>query len=305
MRLNELGEIGLIDRIAKKIRCDGSVVKGIGDDAAVIRWKRGKYLLFTSDMIVEGIHFNLRSSTPFSIGRKALAVNVSDVAAMGGVPRYAVISIGLPGKTDLKVVDGIYSGTRSMADKFGINIVGGDTSSSEKMIIDIAVIGEVKERELVLRSGARPGEMIALTGRIGGSIKGRHLSFIPRLPESRFLVRNFRISSMIDLSDGLSLDLARISASSSVGARIYESLIPFSKEAGSTRDALNGGEDFELLFTVPKEILRGLVKRFKRRFKTPITAIGEVAAKAKGLTIVDRCGRVLPLDEKGFQHFRD
>lgn len=296
-------EAGFIERVSERIKVDNSVIRGIGDDAAVIKWKKGKLLLFTSDMIIEGVHFDLKRSSPFRIGWKALGINISDIAAMGGLPRYATISLGLPRDLNLRFLDGIYSGIRSMAKKFNVNITGGDSNSSKRLIIDIAVIGEVNKDELTLRSGARLGDVIMVTGKLGGSIKGKHLSFIPRIREAQFLVKNFKINSMIDISDGLSTDLAHICRKSLTGARIYESLIPLSKEANSIKAALSDGEDFELLFTVSKKVFKNLTKKFKRGFKIPITAVGEVTDRSAGIKIINRYGKVSPLKEEGFRHF--
>ncbi len=299
----KLGEVGLIDRIAKKIKTDNSIIKGIGDDAAVIKWKRDRYLLFAADMVIKGVHFDLRRARPFEIGWKALGVNISDIAAMGGVPRYATVSLGLPKDSSLRFVDGFYAGLKAMAKRFGVNIVGGDTNSSGKIVIDVAVIGEVRRDELVLRSGAKIRDFIVVTGTLGGSGRNKHLNFVPRVRESRFLVRNFKINSMIDISDGLSSDLTRICESSRVGAKIYESLIPISKNAKSIKNALNDGEDFELLFTVSKNNFKELMERFKKRFKTPITAIGEIGKKDTDIKLVNRYGKTSSLKEKGFKHF--
>ena len=301
MKLNNIGETELINRISKQVRVDSTVLKGIGDDAAVIKYKRGKYLLFAADMILEKVHFN-SNTMPFKIGWKALGVNISDIAAMGGIAKYAVLSLGLPKKTDIKFVDGLYSGVRAIAKKFNINIVGGDTNLSSRIVIDTAILGEAKKGELVLRSGARIGDAIALTGKLGGSIKGRHLSFMPRIFESQYLVKNFNINSMIDVSDGLSEDLDRICVSSKIGARVYESLIPLSKNTRSIKDALLGGEDFELLFTTPKKDIGNLVKKFKRKFKTPISIIGEIT-KDKSINLINKYGKASTLRKGGFRHF--
>ncbi|MEE8359444.1 MAG: thiamine-phosphate kinase [Candidatus Omnitrophota bacterium] len=302
-KIKDLGEFGLIDRISRRTKSDKSVILGIGDDAAVIRKSANKYLLFASDMVIEGVHFNMNNAKPFNIGWKALCVNISDIAAMGGVPRYACVSAGVNKNTDSHVIDRIYSGILSAARRFGVNIVGGDTSSSSKLIIDVSMIGEVRKRELLLRSGARAGDLIMVTGKLGGSIKGRHLSFTPRLSESQFLVKNFKINSMIDISDGLSSDLMHICGASSVGAKIYESLIPISKEARSVNSALSDGEDYELLFTVSRKAFVNMIKRFKKTFRTPITVIGEVIKKNAGIKIVDRSGKAVILKVRGFKHF--
>ncbi|NQT06162.1 MAG: thiamine-phosphate kinase [Candidatus Omnitrophica bacterium] len=303
MRMKDLGEFKFIDRISKRIRNDRSVFKGIGDDAAVIRKKGGGYLLFSSDMMVEGVHFNKRRATPSQIGYKALSVNISDIAAMGGIPKYAVISIGVPKGLDIRFADGIYGGVIAAAKRFGVNIVGGDTVSSKGIVIDVAVIGEAAKDELVLRSGAKAGDIIAVTGTLGGSIRGKHLNFTPRLKESRFLVKNFKINSMIDISDGLAGDILHICRASKVGARLYESLIPVAKKAGSLKDALYSGEDFEILFTAPRRNYKDLEKGFKKRLKTPLSAIGEIVKVKDGVKIVDRLGRASRITGSGFRHF--
>ncbi len=302
MKLKDLGEFGFIKRISKGARLDNSVVRGIGDDAAVIEWPRGKYLLFASDMITEGVHFK-KSDPPYAIGAKALGVNISDIAAMGGTPKYATVSIGLPGSLDAAFAGAVYAGINSMSKRFKVSIVGGDTISSGKVTIDIAIIGEVGRRELTLRSGARPGDIVAVTGSLGGSIKGRHLNFTPRVREALFLTRNFKINAMIDISDGLSGDLAKICAASRRGARVYESLIPFSKNCGSLKNALNDGEDFELLFTAPAESYKALSGRFRKKFRIPVTAIGEVRQKRDGIKMVARSGKDITLKQGGFTHW--
>lgn len=313
MRICDMGEIGLIKRLAGKIRLDKSVVKGIGDDTAVIRWTKDKYLLFTCDMLVEDVHFWFRGAKPlretkflkkataFQIGWKALARNISDIAAMGGVPRYAVVSLGIAPSLSVKFADGISDGILTLARKFGINIVGGDTVRSKKLVIDISLIGEVEKRNLTLRSGAKKGDVILVTGSIGGSIKGKHLNFMPRLNEARRLVKEFKVNSMIDVSDGLVLDLWRILDASRVGAMVYEQLIPVSKNAVSFNKAITGGEDFELLFTMRAKEATRLLKG--RHNGTPIRFIGEVTGMKGGYILVRNNGRGERLKPKGYHHF--
>lgn len=300
MKIKDLGEIGLIERFAKRIRLDKTVVKGIGDDTAVIKWTRGKYLLFTCDMMVEDVHFKRSGATPYEIGRKALGRNISDIAAMGGVPRYAVISIGLNPELSVSVADGISKGIIELARQYKINIVGGDTVKSSRLVIDISLVGEVEKENLVLRSGARTGDLLFVTGMIGASQKGKHLNFTPRLDEARLLVKKFKINSMIDVSDGLLLDLRRIMDESKVGARLYEKLVPISKGAGSFEKAVCEGEDFELLFTMtPKEAL----KASKMKLKTQVSLIGQIIDRKKGLRLVQKDGIEKPVEAKGFLHF--
>lgn len=303
MDIGALGEIGLIKRITKSVRLDRSVVKGIGDDAAVIKWTRGRYLLFTCDMLVEDVHFRRKAATPFQIGWKALGRNLSDIAAMGGVGRYALVSAGLDPRSPVSFADGIWKGLSAMARRFNVNLVGGDTVRSEKIVIDVSLIGEVEKNNLVLRSGARKGDLILVTGSLGGSIRGRHLAFVPRVAEARRLVRNFRINSMIDISDGLALDLRRILDASRVGARIHEALVPLSKAAGPFKKALTDGEDFELLFTMcAKEAKRLIGSGFAGR-GTALTVIGDVTGKGEGFVLIRKDGKKERLEPKGYVHF--
>lgn len=303
MKIKDIGELRFIKRFKRKIKLDNTIVIGPGDDTAVIKWKKDKFLLFTCDMLIEDIHFTRRNSSPFQIGWKSMAVNISDIAAMGGVPRQAVVSLGLPKNTKLTFADNLFSGIKKAADKFNINITGGDVNTSKKIVVDISMLGEVRKKYLTLRSGAKRGDIIMVTGKLGGSQKGKHLKFNPRIKESQYLVRNFKLTSMMDISDGLSSDLFQISSASKVGAKIYESLIPVSREAKSLNHALSDGEDFELLFTVAKNNIKTLIDNFEKNTALSVTPIGQIVPKHKGVTVVDRHGRECPLSAKGYSHF--
>ena len=304
MKIRDIGELGLIERIAKKVKLDKSVVRGIGDDTAVIKLTGSKYMLFTCDMLIEDIHFKRCSATPFQIGWKALARNLSDIAAMGGVPKYALVSIGIDPNLPVSFANGIFDGINSLAKMYNVNIVGGDTNRSKKLVIDVSLIGEVKKEDLKLRSGAREGDAIFVTGFLGGSIKGKHLNFIPRINEARALVRNFKINSMIDISDGLFIDLGRILRASSAGAFIHEELVPLSKDAISFKRAVTDGEDFELLFTMSaKEGERFMYNAYRMRLKIPVSFIGEITSKARGYRLIDKDCRKKRIEKKGFLHF--
>jgi len=300
MRLKDLGEFNFIDRVSKGVKLSDRVVKGIGDDAAVLKYTKDKFLLLTCDMLIEGRHF-YRDIAPELIGRKALSCSISDIAAMGGVPKCCVISVALPSSLDVRYVDGLYRGIKSSARKFNIDLVGGDTVSSEKIIIDVALLGEVEKENLALRSGAEKKDAIFVTGSIGGSKRGKHLRFIPRLKEARFLVENFKVNSMIDISDGLIADLGHILKESRFGAVIYEKDIPLSKDAGSFDSAIRDGEDFELVFTVPLNQASSLIKLWP--FKTRLSRIGEICDRKKGFCLVRRNNRVEQIEPKGFTHF--
>ena len=303
VKLKDIGEMGLIERLTRKVRLDKSVVNGIGDDTAVIKWIKDKYLLFTCDMLVEDVHFSLKDAAPFAIGRKALGRNISDIAAMGGVPRYALVAVGIDPSLPLSFTDGIYRGISSLARDFDINIVGGDTARSRKLVIDISMIGQVEKENLVLRSGAKAGDLIMVTGAIGGSGKGRHLDFTPRIDVARRLVKNFKVNSMIDISDGFALDLRRILDASKVGAIVYENAVPISKEAVSFDSAIQEGEDFELLFTMGIDEARRFFKTALRQMKTPVTLVGEIVERRGGFKLIRQDGKEASIKVKGYLHF--
>ncbi len=305
MPLNKISELEMIKRIARKVTNDSSVVCGIGDDAAVLKYDKTRYLLFTADMLVEEVDFTSKVR-PEELGHKAIACCLSDIAAMGGWPKYSLISIGMPvcwtgrpGKNPLKFIDGFYQGALKLARRFKTNVVGGDLGFSKKIVIDVSTVGEVKKENLALRSGAKPGDIIFVSGSLGGSIYGRHLKFIPRLEEANYLVSNYRVHSMMDISDGLSLDLHRLCRASNVGAVIYENLIPVSKQAKSAGEALNMGEDFELLFTLSGQEAKRLGKNCGRTF----TAIGEIRQAGCGIKLITRDYKEKLLEPKGYQHF--
>ncbi|MCX5680537.1 MAG: thiamine-phosphate kinase [Candidatus Omnitrophica bacterium] len=303
MKLKDVGEIGLIKGFARTMRLDGSVVKGSGDDAAVIKWTRSKYLLLTCDMVVEDVHFKLRDALPFDIGWKAMARNISDIAAMGGLPRYALVSVAIdPGKS-VSFARELVKGMNAAASRFNVNIVGGDMSRSKSLMIDISLAGEVEKRNVVLRSGAKPGDLILVTGSIGGSGKGRHLNFIPRVSEAREIVKRFKVNSMIDISDGLVMDLWRILDASKAGATLYQNAIPLSKDAGSFKKAISEGEDFELLFTMKISEAKRFFKTYLGKMKTPVTLIGEITEKKNGYKLVNGQGKEEKLGPRGYAHF--
>ena len=300
MILKDLGEFNLIERISRPVKLSRQVVKGIGDDAAVLRGPGDRYTLFTSDMLVEGRHF-YRHSGGYLIGKKALSSNLSDIAAMGGVPGACVVSLGAPASLKVRFVDELYRGLRDVANKYKVDLVGGDTVSSKKIIINVALLGEVEKNNLVLRSGAREGDAIFLTGDIGGSRKGKHLSFSPRLKEARFLVRKFKIHSMIDVSDGLLADVGHILKESRRGAVLYEKDIPISRHAKGFNSAIKDGEDFELVFTVPAREAGQLEDAWP--FRVRLSRIGRVGSEKQGLFLVRKNGKKEKLIPEGYRHF--
>ncbi|MDD5255773.1 MAG: thiamine-phosphate kinase [Candidatus Omnitrophica bacterium] len=299
MRVNQIGEFALIAGLKRHFKLDASVKKGIGDDCAVIDFHAGRYLLLTCDMLLEGVDFR-RGEDLRLVGRKALGCSISDIAACGGKPRYALVSLGLPPGFRTRDADRLYKGIAALASQFGVNIVGGDTSRSSRLIIDVSMLGIVEKKRLVLRNGARPGDIIFVSGALGGSIRGKHLTFKPRVSEARFLVEHYKVNAMIDISDGLLQDLDHILTQSRAGACIFKELIPRAPEAKSFREAACMGEDFELLFTMGRREAERLCRNLRYRF----FPIGEVTPEKTGLRLLDEKARLLDTRRlKGYRHF--
>ena len=297
MRLRDLGEEGLIRRIARTIRTGPEVLRGIGDDCAVLKGDGRMLRLFASDMLVEGVHFT-RNAPADRVGWKALAVNVSDVAAMGGLPRQAVVSLGLPRATSVSFVDGLYRGLRRCAAAYGVDLVGGDTGRAPVVVVDVAILGEVEKERVVYRSGARPGDALLVTGRLGGSLRsGRHLRFHPRLREARLLTARMKLHAMMDLSDGLGPDLLKMCEQSGVSAILEGARIP--RNAGcSLGQALNDGEDFELLVAAAPRDAEDLRRAGLRRVGTVVPSKGKPA-----VALITPRGMPAPRGTAGFRHF--
>jgi thiamine-monophosphate kinase len=327
MLIKEIGEFNLIKRMSAILGAPRrSVIAGIGDDAAVLRPPEGKLLLVTTDMLVEDVHFSLATATAFQIGWKSLAANISDVAAMGGEPTYAFVSIGFPRDTTAEFVDELYSGMSEIAEEYSVDIVGGDTVSSPEVIINVSLLGEVEEKNCVLRSGAKPGDAICVTGDVGGSsagleilqrglsIKGteKHLMPKPRVREGRLLARSSYVTSMIDVSDGVASEIHHVCEQSKTGAHILMKDIPLSSNILPVAKlinknpydfALSGGEDYELLFTCYADRFQFLQNQVFRTCGTHITRIGYILYDSASITIEDEYGKTTSLEPKGYDHF--
>lgn len=292
--IRDIGEFGLIARLARQLAGKhASVVTGIGDDCAVLRGgARGRYLLYTCDPVVEGVHY-LPATPPRQVGWKAMARNLSDIAATGGQPRWAVVSIGLRPNTPVRYVEQLYAGLRAAADRFDCVIVGGDTTHvAKENFVVVALIGEVAKKHLALRSGAKVSDALFVTGKLGGSLTGKHLRFVPRVREAQWLVQHCRVHAMMDVSDGLGSDLRRLVEASGVGFDIAGDRVPTN---GTLRAALTDGEDFELLFTVAGKDAARLKKAWP--FPLRLTEIGRVIRRRA--VLLD--GQ--PLTAKGYDHF--
>jgi thiamine-monophosphate kinase len=290
-KISNLGEFGLIDVLKKYAPLSKAVIKGIGDDAAVLPYSKSEYLLFTTDMLSEDTHFTRRMPAQL-IGHKALASNISDIAAMGGCPTFAVVSIGVPKNLSVHFIKEVYKGIERTARDFNVSIVGGDTIKTDKILINVAMLGMVEKKYLTTREGAKANDWIFVTGSLGGSLKSRrHLKFYPRLAQARFLVENFKPNAMMDISDGLSGDLNHMLKASKVGARLDHASIPRHKGV-SLSQALNDGEDFELLFTLSPKNAGSLMDWQARHKSFYFYPIGTITADAKE-----------KIEAKSFTHF--
>ena len=299
MKIKELGEFGFIDMIKRMTKAPSGIIKGIGDDCAVLPFNRQKFLLLTCDMLVEDVDFT-RKDKPYLVGRKSLGCCLSDIAACGGLPHYAQISLGLSPDTAVAWARELYRGIISAGKEFKVKIVGGDISRSNELIIDASLVGTVERKNLTLRQGAKRGDIIFVSGKLGGSIYARHLTFTPRIKEARYLVRNYKINSMIDISDGLLQDIGHILKQAKLGAVLFRDLIPISTQARSFNEALCMGEDFELLFTLTPSEARRLIKSKENKKFSPI---GKIVDKTQGLVILDEQARGMKLKPRGFKHF--
>ena len=283
-RVRDIGEFGLIKKLCASI-------SHAGDDCAVLPGG----LLYTCDPVVEGSHYR-RNTPPRAVGWKAMARNLSDIAAMGGRPRWAVVSIGLRPATEVRYVKQLYAGLHRAARKFGCEIVGGDTTHvKHEQFVVVAMLGEAERP--VLRSGAKVGDSLFVTGQLGGSLRGRHLAFTPRIKEARWLTRHFNIHAMIDLSDGLGSDLFHL-RTPGIGFEIDAAEIP---ACGTLHAALYDGEDFELLLAVDPRDVTALRRKWK--FPLPLTEIGRVVRAAGAVALIDRAGRKQFLKPRGYDHF--
>jgi len=275
-------EFALIDWIRNRVTDRDPVKLGIGDDAAVLRSIGGKDWLVATDMLMEGTDFTFPPATAELAGRKALAVNLSDIAAMGGRPTAAFVSVALPIDRGVDFARELHAGLLDLADRYDVVLAGGDTNSWRgPLVLNVAVVGEPFGARSITRNGARPGDWIFVTGALGGSIHDHHLTFEPRVRESKLLTEFVDLHAMIDVSDGLAADLHHILQQSQVGAIVDAPAIPISSVARQLSDdqtslqhALSDGEDFELIFTVSAEDGHRLLTSWND--STPITRIGEI-----------------------------
>jgi len=275
--LADLGEDCLVAALTRRLTLGEDVRAGAGDDCAVIgRPRDARWQLLKTDVVIEGVHF-LPEEEPGSVGWKALARAVSDIAAMGGTPAHALITLAARPETPASHVEALYTGLRKAARKFVVSIVGGETSRSPgPLFLNVALTGWVERARCVFRSGGRPGDALYVTGRLGGSIHGRHLDFMPRLAEARWLTTHFKIRAMMDLSDGLGADLPRLAAASHCEFQVLRERLPCAPGCAAAQ-AWSDGEDYELLFAVAPRAAAGLESAWRKRFpRLPLTCIGSL-----------------------------
>ena len=329
MKLSRLGEFGLIEQIRRKQPIGRGVRLGIGDDAAWIENPSGSSLV-TADLLIEGVHFDLKWTSLFDLGFKSLAVNLSDIAAMGGMPAYAILSLGIPANLDSKDVEEFYRGINALAQPSGVSVVGGDTNTAKSLIISVCIIAH-PPRHPLRRSAASAGNDIYVTGTLGDSALGlkllqrggaalkkraavkllaRHHRPVPRLAAGALLARERLATAMIDVSDGLVQDLGHICRASGTGAVVYNDRLPLSAGyralAGKdgTHHALMGGEDYELLFCARRSN-RTRIQKLSERIRMPITLIGTCVA-GQGVIILDEIGKAISSRALGgHDHFKN
>lgn len=310
-------EFKLIEALKKKVPFKVSKGLGIGDDAALFEKNSREYSVIATDTIVENIDFKLETAKPEEIGYKALAVNLSDIAAMGAKPTYFLATLGIPERLSKKKkwLTRFYAGMNLLAQKYAIPCIGGDITKARDFFLSVTVLGVVAKRDVTVRSGAKVGDRIFATGHFGGSIHGKHLKFKPRVEEGAFLARNFKINSMIDVSDGLVQDLEHILRASRVGAKIDVERIPVSSDVFKKKrkyarqalcNALSDGEDFELLFTVSKSQTTRLEYDWKKKFpRVPLCFIGEIQKGTPKIQYTSGDVKIsLPLLKKGYSHLK-
>ena len=330
----ELGEFGLIARLTAGLPRSADVILGVGDDAAILDIGGDELLVATCDAQVEDTHFRLRYMNPHDIGRRALAVNVSDVAAMGGSPRYALISLMLPPTLDVAILDGIYAGLQAEAAQFGVAIVGGNIArNTERLIIDITLLGTVMQERILRRDMAKPADAVMVTGSLGSSAAGllvsedEHLAAkippedrervlaalrrpTPRVAAGQWLAEQGVITAM-DVSDGLAADISHICDASSVGVDIEAESLPIEPAAVTIASlagrepqdlALFGGEDYELLFTAPEDRADALSQELLRAKGVKATRIGKI--REGSARTLFRKGTAVPLISTGWDHLR-
>lgn len=332
MNIREIGEFGFIEKLRRRFApLDKSVIKGIGDDVGIFEKDENTAILITADMLIENIHFRLQDISPHDLGYKSLAVNLSDIAAVGGIPKTACVSLAVPDKVSYEFLMDFYEGMESLLGEYSVVLIGGDTNRSlNDFIINVTVTGIIKKDEIIYRKGANPGDAVMTTGFLGDSACGLDIIFgnvtakdslsnyfcaahfkpRPHIPEGRILAGSKCVSAMIDVSDGLASDIAHICEESKTGALIFEKDIPFSEKMKEIASRINkniidyalfGGEDYCLLAVVPQD-KKGELKSVFREKKMNLFEIGKIT-EGNIIEIESLTGERKTVSKKGFTHF--
>lgn len=302
-------EFEFIHWIRRQLADSPNIPVGVGDDCAALAMPNGSVALVTTDMVIEGVHFKLQETTPRQVGHKAIARGLSDIAAMAGEALAVVVAVAAPKHVSISFLQEMFRGMKATADACNAAIVGGDVATGElPLTLTVTAIGTGDEATLTLRSGARAGDVLLVTGDLGGAMLGRHLSFMPRLAEAQWLTRAMTVHAMIDISDGLAADANHIARESGMGIEIWEEAVPVSaaasklaETAGGTplEHALHDGEDYELLLTVAARDAEDALQRTDLPVR--LTCIGDVVA-GSGLWIRKRGADRRPLEPRGWTH---
>jgi thiamine-monophosphate kinase len=296
MKLREIGEDQLLGQLLPGLPLAKAVVRGPGDDCAVVKTRdRRSFLVLKTDCVVAAVHF-LATAKARDVGWKAMMRPLSDFAATSAVPQFALITLIAPEQTKVEWVEELYRGLRQAAKRFKVSIVGGETSSTPGPVaISVSAVGFVERDRFVSRGGGKVGDDLFVTGRLGGAIKQKHLQFVPRIAESRWLTENFSIHAMMDLSDGLGADLPRLAGASGVGFTVETDNLPLTHGA-NIDDAISKGEDYELLFAIPPRDRNRLEREWRKKFpKLPLTRIGSLSQLSR---------KNNQLLQRGYVHFQ-
>jgi len=327
VRLGELGEFKLIDRIKQQAGLNPDVIRGIGDDAAELKIPAGHHLLTSTDLLIEEVHFRFAWTDGERLGRKAVAVNLSDLAAMGATPRFLYLGLSCPADSELERVEGLLRGVLAECERFGVSLVGGDTCCSPgPWILSVVVEGSAPDGRSVGRNGGRPDDLLMVSGTLGDSALGlsllqkgkvvpplllqRHLAPTPRVALGQALASAGLASAMIDISDGLAADLGHLLRAGRLDAELDLASLPLSTEfAGQYRSnpslidlALHGGEDYELLFSVAEDAAP-TVERLAAELAVPVSRIGRLKAGSGAIDLREADGQLHPVTADGFDHF--
>ncbi|MCK5518028.1 MAG: thiamine-phosphate kinase [Alphaproteobacteria bacterium] len=333
MKLSDIGEFGLIDRFSKDfLKNLPKGITGIGDDAAVIPWNQKQSLLITTDMLIEESHFIKSTISPEELGHKSLAVNLSDIAAMGGTPTFTFLSLGLTPDLTVEWVDRFFKGFKSLAEKYSVRLLGGDTTKSKKsIIINVTVLGNIQNKHIKFRSLAKQGDLVCVTGMLGDSSAGlkflleqkpisqtakrlvrRHHQPEPHISEGQWLGQKSGVHAMIDVSDGIGSDAKHLIKSSRCGIEIHLDRLPLSEDIKSVcathkwntyKLASSGGEDYCLLLTVDPKAFAKLSADFLATFHRPLFMIGEITGNI-GILNYSLHGKPYTFENSGWDHFK-